>query len=195
MLKGKVKMRKLKLQMQMTVDGFVAGPNGELDWMTFDFDDKLSAFVNELTDSCDTILLGRKMTDGFVNYWENVLKQPESPEYSFSERMVNYPKIVFSRTLEESNWRNTTLGKGDLSQEVEHLKKQDGKNIIVYGGANFVSNLIKENLIDEYNLFINPTAIGKGLTIFGKVEDKLNLRLSHSQTYDSGIVVNTYLPK
>lgn len=179
----------------MTVDGFVAGPNGELDWMTFDFDDKLSAFVNELTDSCDTILLGRKMTDGFVNYWENVLKQPESPEYSFSERMVNYPKIVFSRTLEESNWRNTTLGKGDLSQEVEHLKKQDGKNIIVYGGANFVSNLIKENLIDEYNLFINPTAIGKGLTIFGKVEDKLNLRLSHSQTYDSGIVVNTYLPK
>jgi dihydrofolate reductase len=188
-------MRKLKLQVQMTLDGFAAGPNGELDWMTFDFDDKLSAFVNELTDSCDTILLGRKMTDGFVNYWENVLEKPESPEYSFAERMVNYPKIVFSRTLEESNWRNTTLAKGELSEEVEALKKSDGKDIIVYGGANFVSNLIKENLIDEYNLFINPTAIGRGLEIFDKVEDKFSLRLDKSQSYDCGIVVNTYLPK
>lgn len=188
-------MRKLKLQVQMTVDGFVAGPNGELDWMTFDFDDKLSAFVTELTDSCDTILLGRKMTDGFVNYWESVLEKPESPEYSFAEKMVNYPKIVFSRTLEESNWRNTTLANNELVEEVEKLKNSDGKDIIVYGGANFVSNLIKENLIDEYNLFINPTAIGKGLTIFGNLEDKFKLRLDKSQAFDCGVVVNKYHPK
>src|SRR5688500_14042963 len=101
-------MRKLKLQMQITLDSFAAGPAGELDWMIFDFDDKLSAFVNELTDASDTILLGRKMTDGFMNYWENVLKQPESPEYPFAEKMVNYPKIVFSKTIEESHWTNTT---------------------------------------------------------------------------------------
>ena len=75
-------MRKLKLQVQISVDGFVAGPNGELDWMTPNFDPKLIEFINALTDSSDTILLGRKMTDGFVNYWENVVNnQPDSPEY------------------------------------------------------------------------------------------------------------------
>jgi dihydrofolate reductase len=109
--------------------------------------------------------------------------------------MVNYPKIVFSKTIEESNWRNTILAKGDLSAEVEALKKKNGKDIIVYGGANFVSNLIKDDLIDVYHLFINPTAIGSGLTIFGNLEDKLRLRLSRSQAYDCGIVINTYLPK
>lgn len=178
----------------MSVDGFVAGPNGEQDWMTWDWDDELSAFADDLTDSCDTILLGRKMTDEFVNYWESVLDKPESPEFSTAEKMVNYPKIVFSRTIKESKWSNTTLANGDLVEEVEKIKRQDGKDIIVYGGANFVSNLIRENLIDEYNLFINPTAIGRGLRIFGNSEDKkLSLKLSRSQAYDCGIVVNTYL--
>lgn len=179
----------------MTLDGFVAGPNGELDWMTFDRDDRLADFVNELTDSSDTILLGRKMTDGFVNYWEGVLKTPDSPEFFFAEKMVNYQKIVFSKTLEESKWKNTSLAKGDLSEEVEKLKKLDGKDIVVYGGANFVSNLIKENLIDEYNIFINPTAIGAGLEIFDKLDGKFSLRLDKSQSFDCGKVVNTYLPR
>ncbi|HEX7139082.1 MAG TPA: dihydrofolate reductase family protein, partial [Vicinamibacterales bacterium] len=76
-------MRQLKLQMQITVDGHVGGPQGELDWMTFDMDERLLAFINELTDSSDTILLGRKMTPGFVAYWEGVLTKPDSPEYSF----------------------------------------------------------------------------------------------------------------
>ena len=86
------------------------------------------------------------------------------------------------------------LAKGDLVEEVTRLKNQTGKDLIAYGGADFVSSLIEENLIDEYNFFINPTAIGRGLTIFGKLEDKkFRLKLSHSQTYDCGIVVNTYL--
>ena len=78
-------MRKLKLQMQLSVDGYVAGPNGELDWMTWNLDDQLIQFINDLTDSSGTILLGRKMTDGFINYWEGVVnKQPESSQYPFS---------------------------------------------------------------------------------------------------------------
>ena len=73
-------MRKLKLQMQTTIDGFVAGPEGQLDWMTFDMDEKLLHFINELTDSSDTILMGRKMTGDFITYWENVVNnQPRSP--------------------------------------------------------------------------------------------------------------------
>lgn len=176
-------MRKLKLQVQMTVDGYVAGPNGELDWMTFETDDKLSARINALTDTSDTILLGRKMTDEFVNYWTSVLDNPESPEYSFAQKMVNIPKIVFSKTIKESKWANTTMANGDLVEEIEKLKKKDGKDIIVYGGASFVSSLIKNNLIDEYHLFVNPVAIGKGMTIFGNSEERLKLRLIKSEAF------------
>ena len=82
-------MRKLKLQMQITVDGFVAGPNGELDWMTWAMDEKAVALVNHLADTSDTILMGRKMTPGFVTYWEGV--KPDSPEYDFAQKMVGIP--------------------------------------------------------------------------------------------------------
>jgi dihydrofolate reductase len=190
-------MRKLKLQMQMTIDGFVARPNGELDWMNPNKemdDDKLMPCIDSLIDSSDTILMGRKMTDGFVNYWTKVVENPESPEYEFAKKMVDTPKVVFTRTLDESPWANTVLAKGDIVEEVNRLKNQTGKDILVYGGADFVSSLIKENLIDEYNFFIIPTAIGCGMTLFGKLEDKsLRLKLSHSQSYNCGIVVNTYL--
>ena len=185
-------MRKLKLQVQISVDGFVGGPNGELDWMTWDMDDKIGAYINELIDSSDTILLGRKMTDGFVNYWESV--KPDSPEYDFAQKMVSYPKYVFTKTLDESPWNNTTLVKGDIVDEVNALKARDGKDIVVYGGAGFVSSLIKHDLIDEYNLFINPAAIGKGLTIFGDVSDTFRLRLLDAKQYDCGITVNRYAP-
>ena len=190
-------MRKLKLQVQISVDGFVVGPNGELDWMTFSRsrDEKLAEYVNALTDSSGTILLGRKMTDEFVNYWTSVLDDPESPEYSFAQKMVNTPKIVFSKTLKESNWANTTVANGDLVEEVEKLKQKDGKDIIVYGGVTFVSNLIKENLIDEFHLSINPTAIGRGLTIFGNLEDRLKLKLVQSNVFSGGKVVNHYEPE
>jgi len=154
-------MRKLILQVQMSVDGFVAGPNGELDWMTWNWSDDIKNYVTELHDTVDTILLGRKMTDGFVKHWQSV--EPGTEEYPFAKKMVDYPKVVFTKTLNKSEWKNTTLAKGNLSEEVNSLKNQSGKDIIVYGGAGFVSSLIKENLIDEYYLFINPTVIGKGM--------------------------------
>lgn len=184
-------MRKLKLQMQVSVDGFVAGPNGELDWMTWTRDDKMEELINALTDSSDTILLGRKMTDGFMNYWTSVLDKPDSPEFSFAKKMVDTPKVVFSKTLEKSTWVNTVLAKGNLADEIANLKKQTGKDIIVYGGANFVTNLINENLIDELNLFVNPAAIAKGMRIF---TGRANFKLTKTQAYDCGIVVNTYQP-
>jgi dihydrofolate reductase len=86
-------MRKLKLQMQFTVDGHVAGPEGQLDWMAFDMDPELLAFINQLTDTSDTILMGRKMTEGFVKYWEQVVTQKDSPEYDFAQKMVALPMI------------------------------------------------------------------------------------------------------
>lgn len=187
-------MRKLKLQVQITIDGFIAGPNGEADWMTpiNRADEQQAAYVNAIMDSFDTILLGRKMNDGFINYWTKVSEEPENPAYSTAQKMVNTPKVVFSKTVRESIWANTIVANGDLVEEVEKLKQEDGKDIIVYGGANFVSNLIKENLIDEFYLVINPTAIGRGMTIFGSVEDRLKLRLLESIAFSNGKVVNHY---
>jgi len=189
-------MRKLKLQVQMSVDGFVAGPNGELDWMTWNWDDKLKSYGNELTDSVNTILLGRKMTEGFINYWTDVVKnKPNSDEYPFAKKMVDYQKVVFTKTLDKSNWESTTLAKGNIVDEVNKLKKQDGKDIITYGGATFVAALIKQGLIDEFHLFINPAALGRGLTIFNDVNSKQKLKLIKSNSYESGIVVNQYIPQ
>ena len=183
-------MRKLKLQAQLSVDGFHAGPNGELDFMEWNWDDKIKSFVNEIHESVDAILLGRKMTDGFVKHWESV---PQGdPSYPFARIMVETPKIVFSKTLDKSEWNNTTLAKGNLADEINQLKKKQGKDIIVYGGSGFVSNLIAEGLIDEYLLFINPSAIGNGMTIFGSVKNKQNLKLKKSTAFDCGIVALQY---
>jgi dihydrofolate reductase len=180
-------MRKLKLQMQVTVDGFVAGPEGQLDWMTFDMDEKLLAFINHLTDTSDMILMGRKMTDGFVQYWEGV--KSNSPEYEFAQKMVNIPKVVFSRTVKKIEGKNVRVENGPLVDAVNRLKSQSGKDLVVYGGATFVSSLIENRLIDELNLFVNPVAIGRGLRIF---KERTPLKLIKSVNYTSGIVVNTY---
>ncbi|HEX6227516.1 MAG TPA: dihydrofolate reductase family protein, partial [Chryseolinea sp.] len=157
-------MRKLKLQVQMTLDGFVAGPNGELDWMWIGKrDESILHKVIELADTCDTILLGRKMTREFIDYWEKVLdNQSDSLDHALSERMVSMRKIVFSRTETTIKGRNAEIENGDLATAVQKLKKQPGKDIIVYGGATFVSSLISKNLIDEYYIFRRPVAIASG---------------------------------
>ncbi len=183
-------MRKLKLQVQLSVDGFNAGPNGEMDFMVWNWDDKLKTFVNDIHSSVDTILLGRKMTDGFVKHWEGVPQGDES--YPFARIMVETPKVVFSKTLDKSEWNNTKLAKGNLADEVNQLKKQSGKDIIVYGGSGFVSSLIGEGLIDEYYLFINPAARGNGMTIFKSLKNMQNLQLRKSTAFDCGIVVLHY---
>ena len=178
----------------MTIDGFVAGPNGELDWMWIpgERDESLFQKIIELADSCDTILLGRKMTPEFIEHWENVVdNQPDSAEQALAQRMVNMRKIVFSRTQTVINGRNLEVENGDLASAIQALKKEPGKDIIVYGGANFVSSLISQNLIDEYFIFRNPVAIGNGLSIFK--EEKL-LKLDSSTAYENGKILNKYLP-
>ncbi len=188
-------MRKLKLQVQITIDGFVAGPEGQLDWMTQSQDEpkSLMDLVNELTDSSDIILMGRKMTKEFVTYWEDVVdNKPESPEFTFAGKMVDKPKIVFSKTVQSIEGRNVTVENGDLVTVVNELKMKSkpGKDLLVYGGAGFVRSLLSNNLIDELFLFVNPVAIGKGLQIF---PDSTKLKLADSTAYKGGIVVNHYL--
>lgn len=178
----------------MTIDGFVAGPNGELDWMWGSGEKDQSSFLKviELAESCDTILLGRKMTRGFIDHWENVLdNQPDSPEQPLAKLMVNMRKIVFSQTVTEMTGRNLEVENGDLAAAVQALKQAPGKDIMVYGGASFVSALISLNLIDEYYLFLNPAVIGTGLSIF---TDKRFLKLDSSVSYKNGKMLNKYLP-
>jgi dihydrofolate reductase len=187
-------MRKLKLQVQLTADGFVGGPNGELDWMTWNWDDELKKYVSDLHVPVDTILLGKNMTDGFVKHWESVKVNPKDEGQAFGALMIDTPKFVFSRTLKESNWNNTTLAQGNYVEVINKLKSQPGNDIIVYGGSTFVTSLIKARLIDEYNLFINPTAIGKGMPIFTELDSKMNLKLVKATPFACGVVAMQYVP-
>ena len=185
-------MRKLKLQMQITVDGFVAGPEGQLDWMTFEMDEKLLALINQLVDTSDTILMGRKMTPGFVNYWESV--KADDPQYDFAQKMINTPKVVFSRTVSSMDGKNVRVENRPFVDAITDLKSQDGKDLLVYGGASFVSSLIENRLIDELHLFVNPVAIGEGMRIF---TSRTPLALVSSVAYRDGLakIVNTYKPR
>ena len=187
-------MRKLKLQVQISVDSFIGGPNGELDWMTWDWDDELKNYVDELHKTVDTILLGRKMADGFIKHWTAVATNPDDEGHVFGKKMIDTPKIVFSKTLGSSEWENTQIA-SDLEEEVSKLKNSEGGDIIAYGGAGFDTSLIKAGLIDEYHLFINPTALGEGLTIFQGLENPRELLLTSSTPYKCGIVVQRYQPK
>lgn len=176
----------------MSVDGFVAGTKGELDWMVWDWDDELKKFVDDLHEPVDCIIMGRKMAPGFIPYWETVAANPKDQQFEFGKKMTDTKKVVFTKTLNKSEWNNTDLAKGDLADEINALKRQNGKDIIVYGGATFVSGLITAGLIDEFNLFINPVAIGSGMTIFKELVNKQKLTLIQSKSYDCGIVVNSF---
>jgi dihydrofolate reductase len=188
-------LRKLKLQVQMSVDGYIAGPNGEMDWMVWNWDDKLKEYVNELTEPVDSILLGRKMTEGFISYWSDVMTKPDHPDYAFAKKMIEIPKVVFTKTLNKSEWVNTDIATGDLTDEINKLKRQNGKDIIVYGGASFDSSLIKAGLIDEFYLFVNPAAIGNGMTIFKDLNEMLKFTLAKSIPFDCGVVLLHYEAK
>ena len=188
-------MRKLKLQVQMSIDGYIAGPNGEMDWLTFNWDDALKHYVQELPQSIDTIVLGRKLAQGFIPHWAAVAADSDDPEVASGKNFTDTHKVVFTHTLNQSEWDNTVLAKGDLVDEITKLKQQDGKDIIGYGGATFVSALIKHGLIDEFHLFINPTAIGHGMPIFQQLDRSQHLTLIKSTSFECGIVVLHYEPK
>jgi len=184
--------RKLILQVQISIDGFIAGPYGEMDWMNWNWGDDIKNYVTKLTDSIDTIILGRKLAQGFIPHWLVAGEDPKNPEYEFARKMTDPRKIIFTKTLDSVNWKTTELAKGNLVEEINNLKNEDGKDIIVYGGAEFVSNLIKEGLIDELHLFVNPTAVGKGMPIFQNIDKKQDFKLINSQAFNCGIIVLAY---
>lgn len=186
-------MRKLKLQVQMSLDGYIAGPKGEMDWMVTNWDEKLNDYVRKITEPVDCIVLGRKLAEGFIPYWTDVANNPDNPEVEAGKKFTQTHKVVFTKTLSESVWDNTVLAKGDLVDEINNLKNQKGGDIIAYGGADFVSALIRNRLIDDFHFFVNPTLLGEGLPIFNEVTKMQDLNLVNSSSFDCGIVVLNYL--
>jgi dihydrofolate reductase len=185
-------MRKLKLQMQISIDGFVQyGQNDEQHWVTWAWEE-IKGNVLDLLDTSDSILIGRKLAVDFIPYWQDTFTKPDDPMYEAAKRIVNTKKIVFTKTLQYSVWDNTELAKGNLKDEVQKLKNQVGKDLIVYGGSTFVSELIKDELIDEFYFFLNPVVLGKGIPIFDKLDNYRQFKLKRSITYNCGIVQLNY---
>lgn len=196
-------MRKLILETQISLDGYVARNNGSTDWMIWNWgapwtwDPALREYHTDLTKSIDCILLSKQMAaEGFNDHWQNVTEDIKDPRYEFACHVIKTKKIVFSKTLTKSTpipdgWNNTDIAAGDFSKFINKLKAKSGKNIIVYGGASFVSSLIRSKLIDEFHFVVNPVLLGEGLSIFKEVGEQ-KLKLIRSQMFGDGIVVLHY---
>ncbi|MEE1940608.1 dihydrofolate reductase family protein [Streptomyces sp. TRM 70361] len=185
-------MRRFKLQVQVTADGYMAGPNGEMDWMTGSWTEDIGAYIKALMEPVDRIVLGRGLAEGFIPAWE---AGPEGEPQESIDWMNNTPKTVISGSLTESPWKNATVAGGDLAETVNRLKAQPGGDLITYGGATLAASLIAEGLLDELHLFVNPTAIGTGLPVFPTTGAYHRLRLVTARAFDCGITALHFEPK
>lgn len=183
------KMRKLIYSLGISLDGFIAGPNGNIDWTAPD--EELHRFHNLQTREIGVHLCGRRVYE-VMTYWETADQDPSAADYTleFAHIWKSLPKIVFSKTLEQVVG-NTTLLRGGVVEEVTKLKQQPGKNLAV-AGAGLASTLIKHNLIDEYRLFINPVVLGAGIPYFPPLEQRIQLELLETRTFSSRVVYLRY---
>jgi dihydrofolate reductase len=191
--------RKLLLEMQMSFDGFVGDTREQSPWMVWPFtedwtwDEPLQDYHTQLISSADVVILSGKMAEGgFIDHWADIATRQENPESVFAASITNAEKVIFSHDLTESRWRNSRIATRSLEDEVNDLKRQPGKNIIAFGGAEFAASLIAADLVDEFHFMVNPAVIGEGKTIFHKLRDTLPLTLLHSTTYGQGMVVMSY---
>jgi dihydrofolate reductase len=185
-----MQMRKVILFMHVSLDGFVCGPNGEQDWMTMNDDEMGKYLASDLMATVDTMLIGRVLYQGFASFWPTVATDPAHPKelIDFANWMENTPKIVFSKTLQTVEWKNSRLAQHDLANEIAHLKQQPGGDIVVFGGASLVAALTESNLVDEYQIKLEPIVLGVGKPLFRHVEDRIKLTLVKSKAFDSGVV-------
>ncbi|HET6620182.1 MAG TPA: dihydrofolate reductase family protein [Dongiaceae bacterium] len=207
-------MRQLILKMSMSVDGFVGGPNGEIDWFFKGYDAGVTDWEVAILWQASAHLMGSRTFRDMVAYW------PTSTE-PYAPPMNEIPKVVFSRTgaigqgtttraLEDairvrtaaeapapsnlSSWTSPAIATGDLAEEIARLKQQDGKPLLAHGGAGFAQSLVKEGLVDEYCLLVHPVALGRGLPIFSGLATPIDLKLVSATTFATGAVAHTYRP-
>lgn len=180
-------MRKIFWQISTTLDGFMEGPDRELDHTAEITDDGFERYATEMLGSIGAMLLGRKTYEVFVDYW------PAATGYQ-ADRMNELPKLVFSRTLETVSWNNARLVRENIAEELDALKRQPGGDIAAFGSAGLASSLIKLGLIDKYWILVSPYVIGNGGATFKDIQKLLALKLSKADTWSSGIVALYYAP-
>ncbi|HEX9448658.1 MAG TPA: dihydrofolate reductase family protein [Dongiaceae bacterium] len=211
-------MRKLILKMSLSVDGFVGGPTGEVDWVFKSLDEAVTAWIVETLWQAGVHIMGSRTFQDMAAWW------PTSTE-PFAPPMNEIPKIVFSRKgrigaqgtttalrdatearraagsaassappASAASWAATPVLSGDLATEINRLKQQPGKHILAHGGASFAQSLARLGLIDEYQLLIHPIALGRGLPLFSTLSTPLALRLVDSTPFSTGAVALVYRP-
>jgi dihydrofolate reductase len=181
-------MRKLIAAMNMTLDGFC-------DHTAMIADDEIHQHYNELLSNANTLLYGRITYQLMESYWPSVVKNPtgNKPTDEFAVIIDNISKIVFSRTLKNVDWKNTKLKKEVIKEEVLELKQQAGKNILV-GSPSLIVALTQLDLIDEYQLGVQPTIVGSGLPLFKSIRDRVDLKLLKTKTFGCGAIMLYYEP-
>lgn len=181
-------MRKIFVWNLISIDGYFADPDGEIDW--HNVDQEFNEAAIEMLKSVDTILFGRITYQMMADYWSSSIAQTDDP--IVAGFMNTLPKIVFSKTLEKVEWNNSILLKSDLENEIKRIKEQNGKDIAILGSGTIVQYLTNLGLIDEYKLIVNPIILGKGKSMFNHTIDRINLKLKESKQFRSGNVLLHY---
>lgn len=179
-------MRKLIAGLNMSFDGYC-------DHTEMNVDDEIHEHYNELLRSADTLIYGRITYQLMESYWPNVVKEPtgNKSEDDFAVLIDNIEKIVYSRTLKDVDWKNSTLKREIDKEEILNLKKQEGKSMLV-GSPSMIVAMTNLDLVDEFQICVHPTILGKGLTLFKNMSERVNLKLLNKKTFGSGAIVLYY---
>lgn len=186
-------MRKLIVFNQVSLDGYFTDAHGDMSWAHKDSGDaEWAAFVEGNASGGGVLVFGRVTYDLMAGFWPTPFAAERMP--LVAERMNSLPKVVFSRTLEQASWSNTTLLRGDLAAEIRRLKAERGEGLAILGSGNIVAQLAQDDLIDEYHVVVNPIVLGKGRTLFDGVARRPSLRLMNSRVFGNGNVLLCYEP-
>jgi dihydrofolate reductase len=196
-------MKKLFLHMMVSLDGYIEGPNKELDWSReLGIDEEFEEYSNEMLRSIGGILLGRNVYEVFINYWPNAFENPAmAPDPSNPSRHLEaarllheMPKYVVSTTMKEAPWNNSHIIREKIQDEIKKLKEKPGKEIAMFGGAELANSLMEMNLINEFRLIVNPVILGGGTPLFRDGLPKTELELASTRRFKSGAIILTYIP-
>ena len=185
-------MRKIVLFMHASLDGFVGGPNGEMDWITVD--EEIFDYAGNRTNEADTALYGRVTYQMMESYWPTAAEQPAASKHDIehSTWYNKVPKVVVSKSMKGADLPNTTIIGDNIPDKIMQLKQQEGKEIIIFGSPSIGHLLMRENLIDDYWLFVNPVLLGEGIPLFKSIQHRIQLKLVKSNEFTSGVVCLHY---
>ena len=172
----------------------MAGPGGELDWHTQQWNNEMGEYAFQQLSRADTILFGRVTYEAMANFWPVAFKESNSKkgDIEFANMMNSYKKIVFSKTLSTVEWKNSRLVKENVEQEIMQLKHEGGKDLIIWGGVGLVSSFMQMSLIDEYRISIAPVVLGNGMKPLINALEKTELKLLDMTTFSNGVVLLCY---